>query len=105
MAAVTEGRLSSGLPYLRLGRGSALVMVPGGSARHASPAGPMRSVSLAAEGSFARQFTVYLTSRKPGLAAGCTIAGIAGGYARAIEEDIGAPVMLSWERPGPHRVM
>jgi len=94
VAAVTEGRLSSGLPYLRLGRGPALVMAPGGSARHASPAGLMRSVSLAAAGPFARHFTVYLTSRKPGLAPGCTISGIAGDYARAIEEDIGAPVML-----------
>ena len=91
---MTEGRLSSGLPYLRLGHGPALVMAPGGSTGHASPAGLMRSVSLAAASPFARHFTVYLTSRKPGLAPGCTISGIAGDYAKAIEEDIGAPVML-----------
>ena len=39
VAAVTEGRLSPGLPYLRLGHGPALVMALGGAAEHATPAG------------------------------------------------------------------
>jgi hypothetical protein len=36
-ANVTAGRLSGGLPYLRLGRGPPLVMALGSSAEHARP--------------------------------------------------------------------
>ena len=41
---------------------------------------------------FAGHFTVYVTSRRPGLASGATMAGIAADYARAIEDGIGGPV-------------
>ena len=41
---------------------------------------------------FARHFTVYVTSRKPGLAPDATMAGIAADFATAIEEDLGGPV-------------
>jgi pimeloyl-ACP methyl ester carboxylesterase len=89
---VTEGRLSAGLPYLRLGQGPPLMMVGGGAAEHANPTGVTRWLGLATARRFARHFTVYLTSRKPGLAQGCTMAGIAADFARAVEDDIGEPV-------------
>ncbi len=91
---VTEGMLAAGLPYLRFGHGPPLVMALGGSARHANPAGLMRYVSLSTAAPFARHFTVYLVSRRSGLAPGCTISDIADDYARAIEDDIGEPVLL-----------
>jgi pimeloyl-ACP methyl ester carboxylesterase len=91
---VTEGRLTAGLPYLRLGQGPPLVMAPGLSAEHANPAGLMRRVSLSSAGPFARHFTVYLANRKAGLAPGSTMSDIAGDYAKAIEDDIGGPVAL-----------
>jgi pimeloyl-ACP methyl ester carboxylesterase len=94
VALVTEGRLSAGLPYLRLGQGPPLVMALGGAAEHANPAGLMRRMSLFMAVRFAGHFTVYVTSRRPGLAPGCTMADMAADYARAIEADIGAPVAL-----------
>ena len=91
---MTEGRLSPGLPYLRLGQGPPLVMALGGAAEHATPAGFTRRVSLRVAAVFARHFTVYVTSRKPGLAPGYTMADIAADFAVAIEEDLGEPVAL-----------
>jgi pimeloyl-ACP methyl ester carboxylesterase len=92
VTAVTEGRLSAGLPYLRLGQGPPLVMALGGAAEHATPAGFLRRMSLSTATEFAGHFTVYVTSRKPGLAPGCTMADIAADYAKAIKDDIGEPV-------------
>ena len=84
VAAVTEGRLPTGLPYLRLGQGPPLVMALGGAAEHANPGGAGRRVSLATAARFAGHFTVYVTSCKPGLAPGTALAGIAADYAAAI---------------------
>jgi pimeloyl-ACP methyl ester carboxylesterase len=67
-------------------------MALGGAAEHAIPAGFMRRVSLSSAAVFARHFTGYVTSRKPGLAPHCTVAGIAADFAEAIEEDLGGPV-------------
>jgi len=92
VAAVTEGRLPTGLPYLRLGQGPPLVMALGGAAEHANPGGAGRRVSLATAARFAGHFTVYVTSCKPGLAPGTTLAGIAADYAAAIGEEFGGPV-------------
>ncbi|HLM22034.1 MAG TPA: alpha/beta hydrolase [Propionibacteriaceae bacterium] len=94
MVEVTEGKLSSGLPYLRLGQGPPLVMASGLSSEHANPTGQWRRMSLSAAAPFAKHFTVYLANRKAGLASESTMAGIAADYARAIENDIGAPVMV-----------
>ena len=70
------------------------MMALGGSAEHATPAGFVRRASLSSTAVFARHFTVYVTSRKPGLAPGATMAGIAAGFAKAIEEDLGGPVVF-----------
>jgi pimeloyl-ACP methyl ester carboxylesterase len=94
VAAVTEGRLSPGLPYLRFGDGPPLVMASGLSPKHANPTGIWRRMSISGSAAFAKHFTVYLVNRKMGLAPGSTMADIAGDYARAIETEIGEPVML-----------
>jgi len=92
MRVVSEGRLSGGLPYLRLGQGPPLVMAVGGAAEHANPAGIERRISVSTAARFAGHFTVYVTGRKPGLAVGATMADIAADYAKAIMDDIGEPV-------------
>jgi pimeloyl-ACP methyl ester carboxylesterase len=92
MRVVSEGRLAGGLPCLRPGQGPPLVMAVGGAAEHANPAGIERRVSVSTAARFAGHFTVYVTSRKPGLAAGATMADIAADYAKAIMDDIGEPV-------------
>jgi pimeloyl-ACP methyl ester carboxylesterase len=92
MRVVSEGRLAAGLPYLRLGQGAPLVMALGGAAEHANPASVERRISMSTAARFAGHFTVYVTSRKPGLAAGATMADVAADYAKAITDDIGEPV-------------
>jgi pimeloyl-ACP methyl ester carboxylesterase len=92
--AVTEGMLSPGLPYLRLGQGPPLVMASGLSPEHANPTGIRRRMSVSGATPFTEHFTVYVVNRKAGLAPGSTMADIAGDYARAIESEIGEPVML-----------
>lgn len=94
MAAVTEGTLSTGLPYLRLGQGPPLLMAAGLSPEHANPTGVWRRMYLSSALPFAEHFTVYLTNRRVGLEPGATMADIAADYAGAIEEEIGQPVML-----------
>jgi pimeloyl-ACP methyl ester carboxylesterase len=94
MVAVTEGRLSSGLPYLRSGQGPPLVVASGLTSEHANPTGMWRRRSLSWATPFTEHFTVYLVNRRPGLAPGTTLADIAADYAGAIEHDIGQPVLL-----------
>lgn len=94
MGVVTEGSLSTGLPYLRLGQGPPLVLASGLSSEHKNPTGMWRRMSLSWAAPFAEHFTVYLVNRRPGLAPGATMADIAADYAGAIERDIGQPVLL-----------
>lgn len=69
-------------------------MASGLSPEHANPTGAWRRMDVSGAAPFANHFTVYLVNRKVGLAPGSTMADIAGDYARAIENDIGQPVML-----------
>lgn len=94
MLAVSEGRFSTGLPYLKLGEGPPLVQASSLSSQHANPTGLRRRMAISWAAPFAEHFTVYLVNRKPGLAAGATMADIAADYAGAIEHDLGEPVML-----------
>ncbi len=92
VVALTQGRLPGGLPYLRLGQGPPLVMALGGAAEHAAPAGLMRRVSLSTVARFAGHFTVYVTSCKPGLVPGTSMAGIAADLAKATEDEFGESI-------------
>jgi pimeloyl-ACP methyl ester carboxylesterase len=94
VVSINEGMLSTGQPYLRLGQGPPLVMSPGLSAKHDNPTGFMRRMYLSTAVPYAEHFTVYLANRKIGLAPDATMSEIAGDYARAIENDIGEPVLL-----------
>ena len=94
MGRVSEGRLSPGLPYLKLGQGPPLILATGLTAEHANPTGMWRRMALSWAAPFAEHFTVYLVNRKVGLAPDVTMSDIAADYAAAIEEEIGAPVLL-----------
>ena len=91
---MTEGTLSTGVPFLRLGEGPALLVAAGLTSEHANPTGAWRRRSLSWAAPFAEHFTVYLVNRRPGLAPGTTMSDIASDYAGAVEHDIGAPVFL-----------
>jgi pimeloyl-ACP methyl ester carboxylesterase len=94
MGEVSEGRLSTGVPYLRFGQGPPLLVASGLSSEHANPQGIWRRMSLAWAAPFAQHFTVYLVNRRPGLAPDTSMTDIAADYAGAIENDLGAPVHL-----------
>ncbi len=94
MVAVTEGTLSTGQPYLRLGHGPPLVLAPGLTPDHENPGGAFRRQIVSWSAPFAAHFTVYRVARRPGLQPGTTMADIAADYAAAIENDIGGPVLL-----------
>ena len=89
MAVVTEGTLAPGLPYVRLGTGPPLLMTASLRPDHEPPTGWGRRMVTGGLGPFAEHHTVYVVGRLPGLAAGSSMADIAGHYAEAIEHDLG----------------
>jgi pimeloyl-ACP methyl ester carboxylesterase len=94
MTEVTEGQLSTGVPFLKIGQGPPLLVASGLTGEHANPTGMRRRVSLAWTAPFAEHFTVYLVNRRVGLEPGVTMGDLAADYAGAIERDIGAPVRV-----------
>ena len=100
MRTVSEGRLSTGLPYLKLGDGPPLVVASGLSSEHANPTGIWRRMSLSWATPFAEHFTVYVVNRRPGLPRGATMADLAADYAGAIEHDIGGPALVHGSSTG-----
>jgi pimeloyl-ACP methyl ester carboxylesterase len=86
-----SGEFTGGLPYIRLGQGSAtLVIFPGISDAFRSIAS-MPRFAVWLYGGYARHFKVYVISRRRGLPSGYSIKEMARDYALAIEE-IGGPV-------------
>ena len=93
-SAVRTGLLHGGLPYLAVGQGPPLVVLSGFTAEHANPTGAARRFALRPLMPLARQFTVYLVNRKPGLQPGATMADLAGHYAHALERAFAGPVAV-----------
>jgi pimeloyl-ACP methyl ester carboxylesterase len=89
VTTASEGHLSTGLPYLKLGTGPPLVVASGLTAEHTNPTGSWRKRALSWAQPFAEHFTVYLVNRRPGLPPDVTLSDIAGDYAGAIEHDLG----------------
>jgi len=90
-----EGVLDGGLPYLAVGQGPPLVVLSGFSAEHVNPTGAARRFSLRPLLPLARQFTVYLVNRKPGLPRDSTMRDLAGHYAHALEWAFTGPVAVA----------
>jgi len=93
-SVVREGVLDGGLPYLAVGQGPPLVVLSAFTAEHANPTGAARRFYLQPLRPLARQFTVYLVNRKPGLQPGSTINDLAGHYADALEREFSEPVAV-----------
>jgi pimeloyl-ACP methyl ester carboxylesterase len=93
--AVDGGVLDGGLPYLAVGQGPPLVVLSGFSAEHANPTGAARRFSLRPLLPLARQFTVHLVNRQPGLLPGTTMRDLAGHYAYALERAFTGPVAVA----------
>ena len=87
------GYSQNGLPYVRLGNSSRrLVVFDGLDFAHRPPSGlDLRMTSGMYKG-LARDFTVYMVGRKPGLPQGYTLRDMSDDYAVMIKEELGAPV-------------
>jgi pimeloyl-ACP methyl ester carboxylesterase len=96
----SAGFLHGGVPYVKIGQGPPLVMVPGLTPEHDVPKGWERRMAVAPARPLARDFTVYVANRKRGLEAGESMSDIAGHLAGAIEHDIGQPVFLQGTSTG-----
>jgi pimeloyl-ACP methyl ester carboxylesterase len=99
-APESAGFLHDGAPYLKIGHGPPLVMVPGMTPEHDVPKGWQRQMALASARPLAGDFTVYVVNRKRGLRPGESMSAIAGHLASAIEHDLGQPVFLAGTSTG-----
>ena len=99
-AREAAGFLHDDAPYLKIGQGPPLVMVPGLTPEHDVPSGWQRRIALSAARPLARDFTVYVINRKRGLQPGESMSDIAGHLASAIEHDLGQPVFLQGTSTG-----
>ena len=75
------------------------MVLSGFSAEHANPTGAARRFSLRPLLPLARQFTVHLVNRKPGLLPGTTMKDLAGHYAHALERAFTGPVAMAAAPP------
>lgn len=96
----SAGFLHGDVPYLKIGQGPPLVMMPGLTPDHDVPKGWQRRMAVSAARPLARDFTVYVVNRKRGLKTGESMSDIAGHLASAIEHDIGRPVFLQGTSTG-----
>ena len=86
--------LPAGCPTWPSARARPCWSCPGFSAEHVNPTGAARRFSLRPLTALARQFTVYLVNRKPGLLPGTTMRDLAGDYAHALERTFTGPVAV-----------
>lgn len=94
------GFLHDDAPYLKIGQGPPLVMVPGLTPEHDVPKGWQRRMALASARPLARDFSVYVINRKRGLQPGESMSDIAGHLASTIEHELGQPVFLEGTSTG-----
>jgi pimeloyl-ACP methyl ester carboxylesterase len=100
MPGESAGFLHGNVPYVKIGQGPPMVVVPGLTPEHDVPSGLERRMALTSARPLAQDFTVYVANRKRGLKTGESMSDIAGHLARAIEHDIGEPVFLQGTSTG-----
>lgn len=84
--------LPGGMPTLKFGTGSPLIVLPGLSPTHAPPVGMARQFETAPLMPFARQHRVWWIGRREGLAQNASMADIARDYADALRSEFPGPV-------------
>jgi len=87
------GYSQNNLPYVRMGNSSRkLVVFDGLDFEHRPPSGFRLSMARGTYKQLARDFTVWVVSRKPGLPQGYSLRDMSNDYAVMVKEEIGAPV-------------
>ncbi|WP_433161756.1 alpha/beta fold hydrolase [Kribbella sp. CA-247076] len=89
---MTESGRLAGTWYMAVGDGPPLVYLPPFGIHNKPLEGWQQKASLRAVAGLARHFRVYWINRKEGLAAGATVADLAGDAAAAIQERFTEPV-------------
>jgi len=100
MARVWSGMLHDEIPCLAIGEGPPLVMAMALGATHEMPTGFERRMLVRAALPLSAHFRVYVVNRKPGLQPGASMSDIAGSLVRAIETELGEPVLLTGTSTG-----
>ncbi len=90
--ANSTGYFRSGLPYNRFGTGPRILVIFQGLVFDNKPMPRWMAASFSGFGFLAQDYTIYLVTRKPGLAHGYSMKDMAADYATMIREEFGAPV-------------
>ena len=100
---VNTGYFKNGLPYVRIGEGQHNLVIFGGlDFDHKPPSGMMLRMSAGLIKCFARGFTVYLVTRKPGLPIGYSMQDMSNDYATMIRDEFDGPVdIMGMSTGGP----
>jgi pimeloyl-ACP methyl ester carboxylesterase len=87
------GYFRSGLPYTRLGNGPRILVVLQGLLLENKPLSGLLVPAFAYRYQFlAKEYTMYVVTRKPGLPAGYSMQDMGDDYATMIEQEFGGPV-------------
>ncbi|MEV0246100.1 alpha/beta hydrolase [Nocardia sp. NPDC050712] len=89
---IHEGTFPNGLAYLKFGSGAPLVALPGSTSEHGNLSGGARKFMIKPFLALGERHTVYVVNRRPGLAAGSTLADIATDLAEGLAGEFGEPV-------------
>ena len=90
---VTTGYFRNGLPYTCIGSGPRnLVIFEGLNFSHKPPSGLMLRIASSSLKHLAKDFTVYMVGRKPGLPTGYSMRDMSEDYATMVKEEFGEPV-------------
>jgi len=100
---VKTGYFKNGLPYVYIGGGQHNLVIFGGlDFDHKPPSGLMLRMSTGIIKRFAKECTVYLVSRKPGLPIGYSMQDMSNDYATMIREEFEGPVdVMGMSTGGP----
>jgi pimeloyl-ACP methyl ester carboxylesterase len=93
---ITTGYSSNNLPYMKMGDSPrTLVVFEGLNFNHKPPAGMTLRMNSMMFKVIARDYTLYMVGRKPGLPEGYTMRDMSNDYAEMIRHDIGSIVDIS----------
>ena len=90
---VTAGYFENNLPYTRMGDNPRILIdLEALSYKNAPPSGFMLKEFIKTHKLLAKEFTIYLVGRKPGLLQGYSMKDMADDYAKMIKKEFGGPV-------------
>ena len=100
-AAVETGKFLGAFPYVRIGSGPEdLVILPGTTLENEPPNRIAEWTYRLGFGRFARDYTVYVINRRPGMPPGYTTRDMAADYATVLEQELGPSHVMGFSTGG-----